>query len=64
MGWQVNFYGTQKDMNELCDYIKSKGGIIINEDGEELTEDDLQRTYRTHRQYSHRQARGLRRSRG
>ena len=37
MGWQVNFYGTQKDMNELCEFIKKKGGIVIYEDGQELT---------------------------
>ena len=42
MGWQVNFYGTQKDMNELCEFIKKKGGIVIQEDGKELTEEDLQ----------------------
>ncbi len=41
MGWQVIFYGTQKDMNELCEFIKKKGGIVINEDGQELTEEDI-----------------------
>lgn len=41
VGQQVCFFAIQKDMDELFNYIYSKGGIVINEDGNELNEYDL-----------------------
>lgn len=41
MGRQIGFHIDQEDANELIDFIYSKGGIIINENGQEADEDDL-----------------------
>lgn len=41
MGRQIRFHIDQEDANELIDFIYSKGGIIINENGQEADEDDL-----------------------
>ena len=41
MGRQIGFYASQKDMSEMIDYLYANGGIMINENGTELSKDEL-----------------------
>lgn len=41
MGRQIRFYTAPKDMSEMLDYLYANGGIMINENGTELSEDEI-----------------------